>query len=1254
MKMFVFLSFASSTLLAATPQQTEFFETKIRPVLAQNCYECHSEAGKKKGGLLLDSRPGWQKGGESGPAIIPGDAKKSLLMVSIRHEDHDLEMPKAGAKLSDAIIADFTTWINEGAFDPRDHAPTKEELAKATDWKAVLQTRKDWWCLKPVVGHSTLGGEGRNPVDLFIEVKLKEQGLSPAPKADAATIIRRLHYILTGLPPSPEELQSGIQNQEARIKDLLASPRFGETWARHFMDIVRYAESHGSEGDSPIPYAWRYRDYLIRAFNSNVPYPQLVREAIAGDLLPQPRIVNGINESALGIAQLRMVLHGFSPVDSLDEMVTFTDNQIDTVSKAFLAQTVSCARCHNHKFDAISQTDFYSLYGIFTSTHPAVIDVSRANDGAIRAEMQSLKKELRSVVGKAWLAELEKAEGTQGTTKDESLSSSGSSESLSWYSSGKGVGPQPTPAGEFSIATDGTQIISHIRPRGWFSDTISTKDAAVLVSPRMVNPGGTLWVRCAGNGGARARYIVQNYPRTGTIHKAISLASEKDESLAWRSLDLEYWKGDEIFIQCTTAADMPAETKLDERSWFGITDWKIVPKDGPVPPLPKPATNARAAAQAWIDGTITSAQAELLDQLLRDGKLVNDRNIITDAEPLLAKYRALENRFPAPVRAPGVMEADATDRALFVQGNHKQPSEIVPRRFLEALDSKPYNSKQSGRLELANSIADLKTNPLTARVMVNRIWHHVFGRGIVSTVDNFGRLGELPTHPELLDFLAQRFIDSGGDIKAMIQLLVSSDTFQRSDKAPAGASDKDPDNKLLGHWTVRRLPAESIRDSMLQLTGKLDLTMGGESVGGGDLRRSVYVKVIRNSLDPFLTVFDAPVPSGTRGKRDVTNVPAQSLTMLNDPKIQKWAKEWGNRAQGDEATRVKQMFVEAFGRQPNDKELRGSIAFVQSSAHAGDAQRAELAKLEAQVKALRDEIEHTLAPVRDRLSKDRHVIAPVGPVPEPYAEWDFESGPQDLRNHLPLTLKGDARIEHGALILPGGKSFARSVPLPKELKAKTLEAWVMLDNLDQRGGGVITVQDNRGNVFDSIVFAEKESRCWVPGSDFFNRSKLLDGPIEQEADKRAVHVACVYEANGHVTFYRDGQPYGKTYESNGPAVFKAGESEVQFGCRHGDGGGNKILTGRVLRARVYDRALSADELKVTRLIEQSTISERDVMDALAPADREAVKSKQATLATLRDDSSKLGEQIESLGGEAQAWASLALSLMNTKEFVYLK
>jgi hypothetical protein len=311
---------------APTPQQTEFFETKIRPILAQECYECHSAATKKKGGLVLDSRVGWQSGGESGDVIKPGDPAASLLVQTIKHEHEDLKMPKAGAKLDDKIIADFERWIREGAFDPRDTPPSKEQIEKETAWSATLARRKEWWAFVPISKTPT-----SKTIDDFIDAELTKQGIPTAPQADAQTLHRRMSYILTGLPPS------GNQS----IDQLLASPAFGEKWARHFMDWVRYAESYGSEGDPPIPYAYQYRDYLIRAFNDDVPYPQLVKESIAGDLLPKPRLKNGLNESAIGIAQLRMVLHGFSPVDSLDEMVTFTDNQIDTVTSASIPAAIS-------------------------------------------------------------------------------------------------------------------------------------------------------------------------------------------------------------------------------------------------------------------------------------------------------------------------------------------------------------------------------------------------------------------------------------------------------------------------------------------------------------------------------------------------------------------------------------------------------------------------------------------------------------------------------------------------------------------------------------------------------------------------------------------------------------------------------------------------------------------------------------------------------------------------------------------------
>jgi hypothetical protein len=374
------------------------------------------------------------------------------------------------------------------------------------------------------------------------------------------------------------------------------------------MDWVRYAESYGSEGDPQIPYAYQYRDYLIRAFNDDVPYPQLVKEAIAGDLLPKPRLKNGLNESAIGIAQLRMVLHGFSPVDSLDEMVTFTDNQIDTVTKAFQALTVSCARCHNHKFDAISQADFYALYGIFTSTHPAVIDVNAPGTGdAIRAELKRLKTQIKTTLIADWL----KSNPPAATQTDPPRDSPGLG-NFEWLTQGM----TKTKAGEFAITEEGMRIY----PGGYFSDLISSRDRAVLYSKRFENPGGSLWFRTAGNGGVKAKYVVQNYPRTGTIHKAAELKDTKDEQLNWRSLDLDFWKGDEIFLQITTAADLPAEFK-DGRSWFGLTDVAIT-KDKTPPVSPKPSTaSPHQLITAWQNDTLTDAQAEALNQLIQSSKL---------------------------------------------------------------------------------------------------------------------------------------------------------------------------------------------------------------------------------------------------------------------------------------------------------------------------------------------------------------------------------------------------------------------------------------------------------------------------------------------------------------------------------------------------------------------------------------------------------------------------------------------------------
>jgi hypothetical protein len=432
-------------------------------------------------------------------------------------------------------------------------------------------------------------------------------------------------------------------------------------------------------------------------------------------------------------------------------------------------------------------------------------------------------------------------------------------------------------------------------------------------------------------------------------------------------------------------------------------------------------------------------------------------------------------------------------------------------------------------------------------------------------------------------------------------------------------------------------------------------------VGGGTARRSVYVKVVRNSLDDFLTVFDAPVPSATRGKRDSTNVPAQSLALLNDPKVITWSSNWGllsykDKAQSTDEARVQRMFREAFGRAATEAEVAQSIAFLGESTQAGAQQQAELARLEKEQAELRSRVESLLAPMRTRLTAERSKDLPPAEVdaPEPYAEWDFEDGPNDLKGRLPLTLEGGARIEHGMLILDGGKSFARSTPIKQRLRAKTLEAWVLLDETEQRGGGVMTVQDLQGNVFDSVVFAEKEAGCWMAGSDFGRRTKEFHGAVERDATQRPVHVAISWDSTGKVNGYRDGQMYGRGYKADDVAVFEPGTSEVLLGCRHGSGGGDRMLRGKILRARLYDRPLRLPEIEASRRAERTVVTERDIMDALTDADRSSVRKWQEESEALHKKLTILRQQVSRASGPEQAWQSLALALVNLKEFVYLR
>ena len=593
--------------------------------------------------------------------------------------------------------------------------------------------------------------------------------------------------------------------------------------------------------------------------------------------------------------------------------------------------------------------------------------------------------------------------------------------------------------------------------------------------------------------------------------------------------------------------------------------------------------------------------------------------------------------------------------SLYIRGDHKKPGDPVPRRFLEAIDPTPFTASQSGRRELAASLTNPR-NPLTSRVIVNRLWHHVFGRGLVATTDNFGKLGDLPTHPELLDWLALRFEKDGGSIKKMLKLLLTSQAFMAASQPSPQAAEKDPENKCLSHWTLRRMEAEAVRDAILSVSGKLDLTAGGASVEGGTPRRSVYVKVIRNDPDPFLTAFDSPVPSSTRGRRDVTNVPAQALALMNSPMIRSWADAWADgvcRNSPDEAARVLRLFRTAFQREPQVEEVQQSLAFVRAAEGQAEKVKAQADELRKQIAAAESERRAILDPVRLRLQNERLTKRPdPASVARPLAEWDFEKDASDSRGTFHLKLHGGARIEGGALVVDGNGSYAASPPLTKALRAKTLEAWVQLATLDQAGGGVLTIQDLNGVIFDAIVFAEKDPRQWVAGSNFFQRTQSVAGPQETETGSQPIHVAITWADDGTITIFRNGQLYGKSYRSTGPVVFEPGQFQVLLGLRHGEPGGNRLLNARLLRARLYDRALTENELTVTSQLEDATVSGADILAALPAAGRTRSEAADRIIEAAQPQLAEL----TAAGPPAPEapWRSLALALLNMKEFIYLR
>lgn len=1331
----------ASLVVAAPNDDVEFFEKKIRPVLAQHCYQCHNSSKKQAGGLALDYQAALLAGGDSGDAIVPGKPEESILIWALRHEN-GYEMPSKAPKLSDAVIADFVRWIKTGAADPRLKKPTADELAQRPPWEEIRNERAKWWSFQPLGKHETPkvtdSDWSTSNIDRFVFARLQADAVAPQPAAEPAALIRRVHLVLTGLPPEPEvvaefERDPSPAAYQRIVDQLLASKAFGETWARHWMDWYRYAETHGSEGDPQIPHAKAYRDYLIRAFNADTPYDQLLREHLAGDLLANPRINDelGLNESAIGPAHLRMAPHGFGVTDAYGEQITFTDNQIDVISKAMLGVTVSCARCHNHKFDPISQKDFYRFYGVMVSCRPSTVLIDPpARLATNRDAMTALKKTIRKQLADYWLSDIEnlaqrieshkgalpkptdigrplhawsqlkdrqaedlltERERIAGQLKkvhDENQAAIENAayyvdlrepnQSKRWNTTGNSTADEVSAAGSFAIQPNGDSAITAIYPRGIYSHLLSDKHAAVLSTTNFTAAGKQTWVRSAGDQ-AELRAPIRSYPLSnGLLHRASSL--NQSPTLAWRPVQnkWQYWQGEKVHYELRTSRDVIPNPGNSQRSWFGVTE--IIAADKPLQNegtsllaitddrskivgreslLQAYVRAARQAVSNWRLGKMTDEEAQFLDTLVQL-QLLRHRvdQLPAELRGEIERYRKLDAGIPEFKRAPGVIDSEPIDQPLLVRGDYRQEAEPVARQFLEIFNNRPYPGDQSGRLQLAEDILSDR-NTLKSRVLINRLWAYVFGRGIVASTDNFGRLGSEPTHPELLDTLALQFEADGWSMKRTLRQMVLSRTFRASSQAPSSIRERDPENRLLSFYTPRRLSAEAIYDSVGRLRS--------------NQQRAIYLPVVRNRLHPFLTAFNYPTPTSTVSSRTLTNTPTQSLAMMNGDFVEQAARAWSNRvAQNRElptpVDKITHMVRQAFSRSPTTEELEILQSFLNTDDGLADLLAEQQSVLNEQmqtVQSLQNSRDQLLAPIRERLQKQvdqRNAERAKSETTElvdlkPIARWSFDENGDDGIGALHGSLVGKARIEGGALVLEGG--FMKTKPLAKPLGAKTLEAVVQLDRLDQRGGAAMTVQTLNGNVFDAIVYGEAIERKWLAGSDFFKRTSPLNGPTETTAGEEPVRIALVYHANGSVQMYRNGQPYADAYRKAALQSFAAGQSQVMFGLRHGVNATNgRILTGKIFEAQLFDRALTAEEVAASAnatLVE--TVSAKMVDAELDPQQKrkiaelnEAIAKQQTILDQLGREVSKLQDRSKLQNG---GYYGIAHALLNAKEFRYV-
>ena len=857
-----------------TADALAFFEKDVRPLLVEHCYECHA-GEESSGGLLLDSQKATLVGGDSGPSLVPGDPERSLLVEAVTYKNEDLQMPPSG-RLSDSQIASLRRWVEMGAPDPRTEVSSKAALPTGMS----VEDGRKFWSFQPVadpivpkVDNQTLV---RNPIDAFVLSRLESQGLEFAEPADRRTLIRRVTFDLVGLPPTPQEIEKFVADRSPRafeslVERLLASPQYGVRWGRHWLDVARYADSNGLDENLAFGTAWRYRDYVVDAFNNDKPFDRFLIEQIAGDLLPE-----ATRETKTATGFLVLGAKVLAEPDREKLTMDTIDEQMDAMGKAFLGMTFGCVRCHDHKFDPIKQTDYYALAAIFKSTKT----FGDSKQGAIKHWNEN------TFASKEQLERLKEVDAEIASKKKAATSFKNS-----------------------AIAEIRKQARSnaakYLAAAKQFDTSASLKDVAKVAAKDGLHPR--------------------------ILHHC--------------RLHVEYNRDDTVFADWHELPD--SDAVLDHyHSLFASVE----------------ASQAIAKKNGSKTGTLDDATLESARLALQDSSgflAVPPKPEFAFSAAQLAEYyelmeqaRLLESDAEDEDSAMGVADGDVlSELPIHIRGSHRNFGRPIGREFPEVMRTslvRPvFPTNQSGRLQLARWMASTQ-HPLTARVYANRIWRWHFGRGIVGSTENFGALGDRPTHPGLLDFLARYLMQSGWSTKDLHRLILSSHVYQMASTGSPSAASVDPENRLLWKFPLQRLDAEQIRDSMLAVAGRLDQNMRGKTVPlrnrqfvfnhtsvdhtkYDSLRRAIYLPVIRNNLYSMFEQFDFPDPTMPTGDRSETIVAPQALLMMNSGLVIDSAQAFATSVldQADDGdSRVELAYQLALGRSATAGEKHRTLEFI--------------------------------------------------------------------------------------------------------------------------------------------------------------------------------------------------------------------------------------------------------------------------------------------------------------------------------------